>query len=423
MPPSRFLPWLVLLALARVSSAGDLSLADLVAQALRDNRELQALRAEVDAAQGRLLQAGLRPNPSLDLGVQQNVTGPDNNVSVSLSLPLDLHGRQAGRVGVAAQGVELKRAQVADRERRLRAEVQMQAGAVLAAQRHVRLTAELLQASRQTLALLQARVQQGAAPPLDAQVWRVELHRLEASAHLLESRVVVLTAQLHTLVGRDPMAPPLALSGELQPWPLRLDLEQGVAQALATRPDLRSAQIEVAGGTAMLRKEQAEGRWDASVNVGYMRQSFGYDLQGLTARGNTQPIHDVFHYVGAGFTLTLPVRHQNQGNVAAALAETRAAERRLEALTLQVRQEVSAAFTTYHASQRALAIYAQGVRDLARQNLDVVRQSYSLGRASLLDVIAEQRRYIESETGYTDALQQVYNARVELARALGEEGP
>jgi len=56
---------------------------------------------------------------------------------------------------------------------------------------------------------------------------------------------------------------------------------------------------------------------------------------------------------------------------------------------------------------------------VARRNLDVVRQSYELGRGSLLDVIAEQRRFIDVETGYTDVLKQVYDAAVEVERAVG----
>ena len=70
-------------------------------------------------------------------------------------------------------------------------------------------------------------------------------------------------------------------------------------------------------------------------------------------------------------------------------------------------------------AQRALEIYTQGVQEVARQNLEVVRQTYTLGRATLLDVIAEQRRYIDVETGYTDALKQVYDAAVDIERAVG----
>jgi outer membrane protein TolC len=60
---------------------------------------------------------------------------------------------------------------------------------------------------------------------------------------------------------------------------------------------------------------------------------------------------------------------------------------------------------------------------VAMRNLAVVRQTYQLGRASLLDVIAEQRRYIEIENGYTDILKQVYDAGVEIRRAVGTITP
>jgi cobalt-zinc-cadmium efflux system outer membrane protein len=102
-----------------------------------------------------------------------------------------------------------------------------------------------------------------------------------------------------------------------------------------------------------------------------------------------------------------------------ALASTAAAERCLAFVTLTIRQEVTAAFTRYDATQRALEIYTQGVREVTRQNLEVVRQTYTLGRTTLLDVIAEQRRYIDIETGYTDALKQVYDAVVDIERTVG----
>ena len=71
-------------------------------------------------------------------------------------------------------------------------------------------------------------------------------------------------------------------------------------------------------------------------------------------------------------------------------------------------------------SWRAVAVYASGVRALAKQNLDVVRETYELGRAALSDVLAEQRRYLEIESGYTDALRMAFEARTALNRALGE---
>jgi cobalt-zinc-cadmium efflux system outer membrane protein len=115
----------------------------------------------------------------------------------------------------------------------------------------------------------------------------------------------------------------------------------------------------------------------------------------------------------------LPLRNRNQGNIVAAHAEARAAERRQDFATLTVRQEVAAAFIQQEAAQRALETYAQGVREVARQNLEVIRKAYALGRTSVLDVISEQRRYIDIEMGYTEALKQVYDAVVDIERAVG----
>ena len=91
----------------------------------------------------------------------------------------------------------------------------------------------------------------------------------------------------------------------------------------------------------------------------------------------------------------------------------------MEFAELIVRQEVSAAFAQYEGARRSLDIYERGVRDVARRNLDVVRQTYGLGRTSLLDVVAEQRRYVDIENGYTDVLKQVYDAVVEIQRSVG----
>ena len=54
------------------------------------------------------------------------------------------------------------------------------------------------------------------------------------------------------------------------------------------------------------------------------------------------------------------------------------------------------------------------------QNLDVVSQTYELGRATVFDVLAEQRRYLDFEHAYSNALREAYDARTALRRALGD---
>jgi cobalt-zinc-cadmium efflux system outer membrane protein len=391
---------------------------DVVARALADNPDLLAVRAEVEAAGGRVRQAALRPNPMLELGGQKAIS-PDSNLSVGLTMPLDLNGRVDGRVGVAQREEEVKRAVVAERERRLAAEVRLKAGELLAARRNVEVTDELLRINRDGLRLVGDRVREGASPQLEENLLLVEVNRLDASRQMLASRETVLTLQLKALAGMEPDAP-LALRGELGGAAPAVDRAEAIAQAMAGRPDLEMARADAAVARAKVRKEEAEGRWDASVSVGYQRQDFGFSgLRGVASNGSLQPIQDVFHYFGAGVSITLPVRNRNQGNVAAAVAETRAADRRQEFMVLVIRQEVEAAYTQLDAARRALALYERGVRDVAQRNLEVVRRTWELGRGTLLDVITEQRRLIEIENGYTDALKQVYDAMVEIDRSVG----
>jgi cobalt-zinc-cadmium efflux system outer membrane protein len=395
----------------------ELTVDQIVARAVGENPELQAARAEIDAALGRLRQAGLRPNPELEIGGQKALT-PDNNLTVAVRLPLDLNDRKDGRVAVATQDVELRRRQLADRERRLRADVRMKAGELLATRRNLQIAEELLDVNRRALGVVGSRVREGAVPAIDENLQLVEVNRIDASRQLLTSRVEVGTLQLKLLAGM-PADAPLTVRGDLATPTPAVARSGAVPRALASRPDLDAARVDVAMARAVIRKEQAEGRWDASVSVGYMRQDTGFGLNGLTNSGQLRPIQDVFHYFGGGVTVTLPVRNRNQGNIAAAEAGVRAAERRLEFATLTVGQEVNAAFAQLEAAMRSLEIYERGVRDVARRNLEVVRQSYELGRGTLLDVIAEQRRLIDVENGYTDALKQVYDADVEVERAIG----
>src|SRR5262245_11676722 len=84
-----------------------LTLADAVALALARNPDLAASRYELTAVQGRITQAGLRPNPQLDVELENfagtgAVKGFDAlETTLSLSQVLELGDKRKLRVGVA----------------------------------------------------------------------------------------------------------------------------------------------------------------------------------------------------------------------------------------------------------------------------------------------------------------------------------
>lgn len=53
----------------------------------------------------------------------------------------------------------------------------------------------------------------------------------------------------------------------------------------------------------------------------------------------------------------------------------------------------------------------------------MLRRAYTLGQRNVLDVITEQRRLIEIETGYTDLLKEQLDAFIEIERVMGLPAP
>jgi cobalt-zinc-cadmium efflux system outer membrane protein len=172
---------------------------------------------------------------------------------------------------------------------------------------------------------------------------------------------------------------------------------------------------------AELRSDKAIGKPDASIFGGYERPNSGFSQEAFNAAGNLSPIRQSFNHVVFGLNINLPVFDRNQGAAIADSAAIRAAQSQITAVNLTLRHEVTQNLIRFNGAQARVAVYRSGVRDRASHNLDVVRQTYGYGRSTLLDVIAEQRRYIDIETGYTNILLDAYLARASLEQAVGTD--
>jgi cobalt-zinc-cadmium efflux system outer membrane protein len=404
-----------------IDETAGVTLDDAIARALDHEPSLRAARAEVAVVRGLRVQAGLRPNPSVSFSQQNEPAGTDKQTRAEVQWPLDVF-RKAGRVQVAERQIEVTQQSVADRERQLAVDVRMKYGEVAAAVRVLSVSDDLLAATVRQQALVSARVDEGAAPPLERGVLRVEVQRLEGDRFLQAGQAERALIELKRLLG---MAPDEGLT-------LRNPLEQLVqretaqpltadaAESSATRPDVLEAQARVGVSDAQINRARRDGRPDVSLFGMYMRMDAGFPQRAFGELGDLERVRDVFHYVSAGITVTVPVLNRNQGDVAAAQARRLGAGAQLDAARLTAVSEIAAARTRDEHARQALAAYTSDARGLARQNLDVVRQTYELGRVTLFDVLSEQRRYLEVERAYTTALREAYGARQALKQALGE---
>ncbi len=394
----------------------------LVRYAIAHNGELAAVRQVIAVARGRLRQAGLKTNPTIEASGTRAANTPDNKLMVGAELPLELGGRRSARIVVASAELQVREAEVADFERKLSADTRMKYADAIAAARNLKFTEDLLTLTRGSHRLVKARVESGKTAPLEQNLLLVELNRVDAMRIGFESRAEVALFELKKVIGM-PAGEALQLRGEFDTTRQPVTQSESVRNALATRPDLSAARAAEKLESAQIEQARTEGKIDASIFAGYERMSSGFDVFGFNNAGARVPVMGVFHNLTFGVRLSMPVRNKNEGNIEVALASAEAARSRREFAELVVRNEVAAAYTRLERAQSALGVYRDGVRGQAERNLEVIHQTYTLGQKTALDYISEQRRFIEVETGYTEVLKEYFNALVELERAAGTPTP
>jgi cobalt-zinc-cadmium efflux system outer membrane protein len=395
---------------------------ELVTRALASNPTLVAQRQQIEMAKGDVTQAHLRKNPSLTLGGLKEVNGGDNSINIGGSLPLELYGRRARRTEVAESKEDATQESVADRERLLTGDVRTRFGDALASIRNLMFAEQLLQVNRDFLKPMDDRVREGATPSLDADETRVEVNRIESLRIDYQAKAEVALLALKEAVGIDPEQP-IRLKGALELASYDYDQKQLLQLAMGHRPDLAVQRANEVLANAQLRLDRAEGRPDASVFGGYERPDSGFSQEAFDAAGNLSPIRQTFNHVTFGLNINLPLFNRNQGAAEADTAAIQAAHSQVAAVDLNLRHDVAQNLIRFNGAEARVAVYRSGVRDQATHNLDIVRQTYSYGRTTLLDVIAEQRRYIDIETGYTDVLLDAYAAHIALEEAVGTDLP
>ena len=401
--------------------AGGLGLDDAIARARQREPSLQAARHEIEVARGRRQQNGLWPNPTTSFEARGEPGGTDSLLSFGLEWPLELF-RRSGRVATAEQELAVSQLSAADRERVLAADVRMHYGRAVAAIREAQVAGQLAATVERQSALMRARVDAGEVPRLDSDLLEVELRRLQAERDLAGGRAERAVLALKPLLGM-PAVEPLVLREPLDALvAARITASPAppTEAAGAQRADVRMAAQQVTAAAAAVDQAEDEGRFDVALFGSYMRMDAGFPQLGVSPTGGLERVRGQFHYVSGGVKIVLPLLNRNQGTVAAAHAEQAAAAARQQAAALAAQAEIATAAVRERRARQALGAYGAGTRDLAQRNLDVVRQTFELGRATVFDVLAEQRRFLEFERAYTAALLEAWEAQVDLWRASGE---
>jgi cobalt-zinc-cadmium efflux system outer membrane protein len=439
-----------------------LMLKDAVELALLHNPGLAAFGWKVRAAEGKALQAGLRPNPELSLELedvrlsdapdirtttnsfQVDATGENRTQETSVE-----KGAKAGFGGVQTTlrlgqvieigGKRVKRLRLAERERDLaqwdyeaaRLNVVTKAAkafiGILGGQEEVALARKTLSAADEVLRVASLRVEAGKASPLE--VTKAETQRAAAQVALdrILSELDTAREGLASIWGAN-AADFDCVIGSFEVVNPAPSLEE-LTQMFSDNPDIARWVDEIESRQAAFEVERSRRLPDVTVGLGLRRlwlpsseqESTSFDSAGSFGESRSEshsedPFENLLVFDVA---VPLPLFDRNQGNIAAAESDmSRARAERREA-EVEARSALHAAQQALAQSYKAVQSIRKDIAPRAQDAFERTQEGYQQGKFSYLDVLDAQRTQFDVQAQYLQALTAYHLAAVEIDRLLG----
>lgn len=359
-----------------------------------------AAQAALDASRGRLRQAGLRANPQLDITIENFAgTGPytgfdGTETSVQFSQQLDLGGRRVARIGVAQAALHAEEIQLAIAKADLAQSVRSQFGTALAAEARLEVARNTLDRASELSRIAEALVEAGREPPMRAYRARANTAQADAALKTAQADDTAARRTLGALLGSDMAVSRIVGS---------LDLTKPVTAAPSSTLDVRLAGAELAAAEAGLKQAQAEGRIDPSVGIGARR---------IEETGDRALL--------ASLSVPIAMFDRNQGNIAAARAEIRAAQALRDAAQAQAAARIGNAETAFDAALTRVRALQDVAAPQASEAVRLADLAYRAGRIPLTELLDAQEAFAAAQSQLIDAHLALVEARAVLARAAAQ---
>ena len=371
------------------------------------NRELQAARRTLEAAQANTVSAAARPNPTLSLGVAAINpaagvgSGPWRDRTVDSSIRIDQVIERGDRRELRiANARSLEAASAEDfsdtfRQQRL---------ALRAAYYDLLLTQDKVDIARDTTLLFEGslraaelRLKAGDIARADVARLRVDALRAQNEARGAEADRRRAQLALAYLIGAEARAADIRAADA---WPSPAVLEEaGVTDELIERrPDVRAAKSRVVG--AQKARELARSLRTRDLTVGAQ-----FDHYPLGTGANTNTFGSGNSY-GVFMSIPLFARYYYEGEIQRSEVDYNAALEALDKVRAQARAELSRTLSDLQAAAERLRRYDESLSVEAKKAADAVEFAYKNGAIGVMDLLDARRTLrtiqIDSATARND---------------------
>jgi cobalt-zinc-cadmium efflux system outer membrane protein len=382
-----------------------MTLAALEELALANNPTVGQAAAVVEAARGRLIQAGLYPNPVV--GYNGGEIG--NNGAA---------GQQGGFVMqefVTAGKLQLDQAVAEHRLEQLDAEfeaarvavlgaVRTQFYDVLARERAVEIAQELQQIAAGAVRSARELFQAGQGTRSDLLLAEIEASKAGIALENARNLSVNSWRRLAAVVGVPSLAP-TDLEGSLEDGVPELDWETVLYQLHEQSPEIQRALGGVPRALDALRRAQVEP-------IPNLR------LQAMVQHDASS--RDTITSVQLG--VAIPLFDRNQGNIRAAHAEVQRARQEVQRVELLLQHRLAQAFQRYETARQQVETYRGSVLPKAQESLELTTEGYRRQQFDFLQLLTAQRTYFETRLAYVESLAELRKSAVAIESLLLTEG-
>ncbi len=376
-----------------------LTLESALSTALERNPGYSAARNEAEASVGLLTQAGVLPNPSVDVSVDDTQRATRTTTAM-LNVPVETGGKRAARVKAAELSRDMARQGVEDARAGLRAAVIAAFFDVAVAQESVRVARGTVDIAGGALRLAERRVAAGKAPPLEGSKAQVALANARIEARAAEAALLDARRKLGLLWGEAEPAF-ASVGGDLNALPQRAPMDE-LRSALAASPKVRGGKLAVDLGRAQLEVEKSKRYPDITLSAGVARDN-------EAGRNKAQ----------LGVSIPLPIFDRNQGNVYAASMQAYKAQDLYRELESSLMAQLLQAVSRFDLAVDSAREYRKSVLPGAREAYDAARKGFEAGKFGFLEVLDAQRTLSDGNIAYLTVLASVYQASADIDRILG----
>lgn len=384
---------------ASTASAPKLTLDQAIELALNRHPDLSVARREVEAALGATQQAGVLPNPSLSMSVE-DTRKATRTTAYQLSQLIELGGKRSSRVKAAQLMEDLNRAQVQGRIVQIRAAVRAGFWDLLTAQSRMELARQSEELAQAAVDAASKRVAAGKVSPVEETRARLALSGVGLETAQAQQDLTAAKARLGAMLGMAPEQLPQP-AGELRA-PGQAPTPAELTKYMETAPEKVQSELEVKRRDALVEVERSRAVPDVTVGVGMQRNN---------EMGRNQTL--------LGVSIPLPVFDRNQGNLREAIARADQARDDARGRQMRLTTDVQVAASQLETARRQVLVAEEKLLPDASRTYEAATQGFALGKFGFLDVLDAQRTLFQARSQHLKALSDAQKAAADLEALLG----